>query len=154
MNFKEEVPEIDPPWTQREELNAALLRRWLKAGWEANDSSLVDEHFHPECIISGLAPEVIEGLDEMRVTHRAMCARLQHRTATIQFLLMRGDQFSAAMEFEGRQRDANLDVAMEVCCFGTMRNGLIYRAHNIIDYTGLYAKLGLLDLGKLAEHFG
>ena len=154
MSFQEEVPQIDPPWTQREQINAALLRRWMLAVWEANDSTLVEEHFHPQCIVSGLAPEVIEGLDEMRATHRAMCARLCHRTATLNFLVLRGDQFAATMDFEGRQQDTGIDVALEASCFGTMKDGLIYRAHNIIDYTGLYAKLGLLDTAKLAEHFG
>ncbi|TWT50632.1 SnoaL-like domain protein [Rubripirellula amarantea] len=154
MSYNEEVFPTDPPLTQREEINAALLRRWLLAGWEANDSSLVDEHFHPQCIVSGLAPEVIEGVDEMRATHRAMCARLNHRSATLHFLVIRGDQFAVSMEFEGRQQDSGIDVALESACFGTMKDGLIYRAHNIIDYTGLYSKLGLLDTRKLAEHFG
>jgi len=154
MSFHEEAPQIDPPWTQREEINAALLRRWLKAGWEANDNSLVDEHFHPRCIVSGLAPDVIEGLEEMRAVHRAMCARLSHRTATINDLVLRGNQFAASMGFEGRQNDSGIDVALEASCFGVMKDGLIYRAHNVIDYTGLYSKLGLLDSAKLAEHFG
>lgn len=84
-------------------------------------------------MVSGLAPEVIKGLDEMRVTHRAMCARLHHRTVTIHHLLLRGDQFTATMEFEGHQQDPGIDVALDTACFGTLKDGLIYRAHNVID---------------------
>ncbi len=102
---------------------------------------------------SGLAPEVIEGLDEMRVTHRAMCARLHHRTASAHHFPLRGDQFAATMEFEGRQQDTGIDVALESACFGTLKDGLSYRAHNNIDHTWLYSKLRLLDASKLAEHF-
>ena len=58
------------------------------------------------------------------------------------------------MEFEGHQRDAGVDVALEVACFDVFRDGLIFRAHHIADNTGLYAKVGLLDPKKFADHFG
>ncbi|MCC9644340.1 nuclear transport factor 2 family protein [Rhodopirellula sp. JC740] len=154
MFNSEEYSEPNPEYSKHEEVFAALLRRWLKLGWERNDNALVEEHFHPECIVSGLGPDVVEGIDELIATHRAICGRMLHRTARLQSLLLRHNQFAATLEFEGKHRDSGTDVAFEVASFGVMRDGLIYRAHNIVDYTGLYAKLGLLDTAKMAEHFG
>ncbi len=51
-------------------------------------------------------------------------------------------------------QESGVDVAFEVACYGVMKDGLVYRAHNVIDYTGLYAKFGLLDTDGLAKHLG
>ncbi|MGB7348214.1 MAG: ester cyclase [Pirellulaceae bacterium] len=128
--------------------------RWVKDAWESNENFAVEEHFHPKCVVSGMTPEVVEGIEQVRIAHSAICARIEHSSANVISLIVRGDQFAGFIEIEGRHRDGNVDVAFEVSAMGRMKDGLIFRSHNIIDYTGLYAKLGILDLGKLREYFG
>lgn len=63
-------------------------------------------------------------------------------------------RYAKFMFFSPYHQGSGVDVAFEVACYGVMKDGFVYRAPNVIDYTGLYAKFGLLDRDGLAKHFG
>lgn len=144
----------DIPLNAAEKLNHALLMQWVKGAWECNDNVAVEDHFHPECVVTGMAPEILEGVAQVRAAHNALCGRINHRNCNVPFLLIRGDEFSGFVEIEGTHNDTGIDIAFEVSISGRLRDGLIYRSHSIVDYTGLYAKLGVLDVEKLREVMG
>ncbi|QDT11097.1 nuclear transport factor 2 family protein [Planctomycetes bacterium K23_9] len=148
------MPFDDPPLSATEQIHYAILKRWVKDAWESNASFDVDDHFHPECLVTGMTPGVLEGVAQVRVAHSTICARMQHVSAKVASLIVRGDRFAGFIDIEAHHLDSDVDVAFEVSSFGRMRDGLIYRCHNVIDYTGLYAKLGVLDVELLRERFG
>lgn len=142
------------PLNATERIHHALLMQWVKGAWERSDTIAVEDHFHPKCVVTGMAPEILEGVDQVRVAHNAICGRLNHTRADVSFLIIRGDEFSGYIEIEAIHRDTGIKFAFEVASFGRMKEGLIYQNHNVIDYTGMYAKLGVLDVSQLREIMG
>lgn len=139
------------PLTAAEKVHQALLLQWVKGAWLASDAIAVEDHFHPECVVTGMTPEVLEGVEQVRAAHNAICGRLNHTSADVSMLLIRGDEYSGYIEIEAIHRDSGTSFAFEVASFGRMKDGLIHRCHNVIDHTGMYAKLGVMDVAKLSE---
>lgn len=142
------------PLTPRELLRQAFLMRWVKGAWESRSSVSVSEFFHPECVVTGMAPDRLEGIDQVQTAVNSLHARLDHTSAEVSFLLIRGLQFACVMDLQGTHHDTGTEVVIEVSVFGCFRDELIFNVHNVVDYTSMYARLGILDIEKLHAHFG
>lgn len=142
------------PLTPREQLHQAFLMRWIKGAWEARSSVTVSEFFHPECVVTGMSPDRLEGVEQVQAVVNSLHARLDHTSAEVSFLLIRGVRFACVMDLQGTHRDTGIEVVIEVSVVGCLRDDLIYNVHNVVDYTSMHARLGILDIEKLHDNFG
>lgn len=148
MNYEE------TPLTPRESVNQALLLTWARQAWTSSTLVSVEDFFHPECVITGMAPVVLEGIAQVQAAYLTLHSRVEHRHADISLVLIKGDQFSLVMELQGTHRETDHEVVIEVGVFGRMKDGLILQCHNVVDYSQMYAKLGMLDVQKIRTEFG
>ncbi|MDA8743923.1 hypothetical protein N9N28_04745 [Rubripirellula amarantea] len=138
----------------RELIYRAFLFRWIKNGWESRSSVCVSDYFHPECVVTGMAPVVLEGVDQVQAAYQSLHARVEHCHAETSFMLIRDESFSLVMELQGVHRDTGKDVVIEVGVHGRLKDDLVFQCHNVVDYTSMYAKLGILDATKLQDELG
>jgi hypothetical protein len=97
---------------------------------------------------------VLEGVDQVQAAYQALQARVDHFRADVSWILVRGQHFSLVMELQGVHRDSGLDIVIEVSVHGRLKDDLIYQCHNVVDYSSMYAKLGMLDVDKFRTDFG
>lgn len=142
------------PLTPKEQLYQSFLLRWVKDAWESRASVCVADYFHPQCVATGMSPAVLEGVDQVNAAYQALHARVDHCHADVSFVLLRGEHFSLVMELQGVHHDSGLDIVIEVGVFGRLKDDLVFQVHNVVDYTSMYAKLGILDIEKLQAEFG
>ncbi|TWU48194.1 nuclear transport factor 2 family protein [Rubripirellula reticaptiva] len=144
----------EEPLSPRELIYRAFLFTWIKNGWESRTSVSVADYFHPECVITGMAPVVLEGVDQVQAAYQSLHARVDHCHAEVNFMLIREESFSLVMELQGIHRDTGMDIVIEVGVHGRLKDDLVFQCHNVVDYTSMYAKLGILDVEKLRDELG
>ncbi len=142
------------PLTPREIINQELLLSWAKQAWSSSAMVSVEDFYHQDCVITGMAPVVIEGIDQLRAVYQTLHSRVDHQGAELSFVTIKGDQFAFVLELQGTHRETGKDIVIEVGTYGTMKDGLIYQCHNVVDYSQMYAKLGMLDVSQIPIHFG
>lgn len=140
--------------TPIEQLRQAFLMRWVKGAWEDRTAVSVSEFFHPECVVTGMSPDRLEGIDQVQAVVSSLHARIEHTTAEVSFLLIRDERFACVMDLQGTHHDSGAEVVIEVSVVGRLKEDLIWRVHNVVDYTSMYARLGILDIDKLKASFG
>lgn len=148
------MPPEDDSLTPIEQLRQAFLMRWVKGAWEDRTAVSVGEFFHPECVVTGMSPDRLEGIDQVQAVVNSLHARLEHTSAEVSFMMIRDEKYACVMELQGTHHDSGLDVVIEVSVVGSLKDELIWHAHNVVDYTGMYARLGILDIDKLKASFG
>lgn len=131
-----------------------MLLSWVKNAWEARSHACVQDYFHPKCVVTGMVPVVLEGIDQVQAAYQALHARVEHCHAEVSHVLLRGELFSLVMELQGIHRDSGTEIVIEVAVSGRIKDDLVFQCHNVVDYTGMYAKLGMLDVVKLRDEFG
>lgn len=148
------MPAEDDSLTPIEQLRQAFLMRWVKGAWEDRTSVSVAEFFHPECVVTGMSPDRLEGIDQVQAVVNSLHARLEHTSAEVSFMMIRDEKYACVMDLQGTHYDSGLDVVLEVSVVGSLKDELIWQAHNVVDYTSMYARLGILDIEKLKANFG
>lgn len=148
------MPMEEDSLTPIEQLRQAFIMRWVKGAWESRSTVSVGEFFHPECVVTGMSPDRLEGIDQVQAVVSSLHARIDHSSAQVSFLLIREERFACVMDLQGTHRDSGLDVVIEVSVVGRLKDDLIWQVHNIVDYTSMYARLGILDIEKLKASFG
>lgn len=148
------MPREELPLTAQEQVYRALLLKWVKEAWEDRTAGSVAEFFHPDCVVTGMTPEIVEGLDQLQAAYQVLHSRVEHNHAEVSFVTVRDKQFSLVMSLQGTHRESNLDVVIEVGVFGRIKDHLIFQVHNVVDYSSMYAKLGMLDVEKIRTQFG
>ncbi|MGB7344491.1 MAG: nuclear transport factor 2 family protein [Pirellulaceae bacterium] len=144
----------ESPLTPNELVNQELLLTWAIQAWTSTALVSVEDFFHPECVVTGMAPVVLEGIPQVQAVYQTLHARIHHQHADISLLLIKGEQFSMVMELQGTHRESGKEVVIEVGVFGRMKDGLIFQCHNVVDYSSMYAKLGMLDVDRIRTEFG
>ena len=144
----------DNPLTPNELVNREFLLTWAKQAWTSPALVSVEDYFHPECVVIGMAPVVLEGVAQVQSVYHTLHSRVEHRHADTSLVLVRGEQFSLVMELQGVHRESEVDAVIEVGVFGRLKDGLIFQCHNVVDYSQMYSKLGMLDVEKIRSEFG
>ncbi len=150
----DQPPMFDPPLTISEGVHARLVVQWLRDSWECNDDDAVDQYIHRRCSITGLAPEVLENRQQVRSVQAVLCGRLIDASLRIDSILVRGDQFAVFATLDAIHRDSEIGVVIEIAMNGRIKQQKIYRAQYIIDYAGMYSKLGAFNPQTLRQLLG
>ncbi|QDT11079.1 nuclear transport factor 2 family protein [Stieleria marina] len=144
----------DDGLTPEEMVNKGFLLTWVKRAWTSPALASVEEYFHPDCVVTGMAPEVLEGIAQVQAVYNTLHSRVEHKHAEVSFAFLKGEHFSMVMELQGVHRESDVEVVIEVAVFGRMKDGQIFQVHNVVDYSHMYAKLGMLDVAKIRTLFG
>lgn len=144
----------DDSLTQKEIMNQQLLLTWAKKAWASQTLLSVEDFFHPECTVTGMAPVMIEGIDEVRAVYQTLHGRIDHQHADVSHILVKDDHFALIMELQGVHRESGKEVLIEVSVFGRLKDCLVFHCHNVVDYSNMYAKLGMLDVDRIRTEFG
>ena len=147
-------PMFDPPLTAREGVNLQMVVQWLRDSWECNDDEAVDQYIHPRCSISGLTTEVLESQAQVRSVQAVLCGRLSESSLRIDSVLVRGDRFAVFAALDATHRESGIGVVIEIAMSGRIKEERIYRAQYILDYAGMYSKLGAFKPKMLRELLG
>ena len=142
------------PLTPREAVNQAALLMWAKSAWSSATLVSVEDYFHPECVVTGMAPAVLEGIAQVNAVYQTLHSRVKHAHVDVSLVMIKGDHFSLVMDLQGIHNETGTEVVIEVGVFGRMKDSLIVQCHNIVDYSHMYAKLGMLDVQKIRSEFG
>lgn len=144
----------DSSLSPQEILNKELVLTWARKAWRSPALVSVEEFFHPECVVTGMSPTMLEGIAQVQACYQALHSRIEHKHADLSLVLIRGDQFSLVMELQGTHRETSEDVVIEVGVFGRLKDGMFYQCHNVVDYSQMYAKLGILNVDQIRAKLG
>ena len=154
-NLSDDHPPIFlPPLSDDESVNLRMVVQWLRDSWECNDDEAVEQYIHPRCSITGLTTEVLEGQRQVRSVQAVLCGRLADCSLQIDSVLVRSDRFSVFASLDGTHRESGIGVVIEIAMSGRIKDDKIYRAQYIVDYAGMYSKLGAFKPETLRELLG
>lgn len=123
---------------------SAIIHDWFEKVWNQCDASCIDEMLSEECELTGLAENTIRSPDDFRDFHNMLNSLFQDINITIDDLMEQGETFSGVVTVRATHRPTSKPVEFQSSFFGTVREGKIKRATNLVDYLSTLIQIGSL----------
>lgn len=126
-----------------------IMYTWMRRVWNELDADAIDELLAVDALIHGLGEEPIVGSGGWRAFHTAFTAAFADIRISVEDQVVEGDRVAIRFTAEMVHRASGTTVGLQSMAFVQVRNGLIVKGWNLVDFLPMLATLGFVPSDAL-----
>lgn len=129
-----------------------FVEDWMENVWNKRDSDYVRKHLCPNCDIPGLPPEA-QGVDGFIQFQQTLLRTIDNFHFEIQDVIAKDNKIIGMGLVTGNYYEDGQAISMDVAFSGTIKDGLIVEARNVVDFLALLEQAEKISTDSLAKVF-